>query len=408
MSWPSPSPSVRELIRQGAELALHTPDVWRPAVDEATLSPAVIAGIAADPALSEAMRTANYDNMLAWATANIRAPGEPVTANVSATQLDFSRDLVRRGLHEAALYAFRTGQNVAWQQWMQICFRLTRDADELEELLTVTAASIGAYIEATVAALAERINAERHELTSGSQAERRDLVALILEGAPVPKTRADSVLAHRVDGKHTAALIWTPEHESDLGRLERAAEALMRASGAHQRLTVIASATTLWVWLPIAALPDREELGVALRRTPEVRVAVGTPSRGVEGFRRSHQDAAEVRRLVARLGTQAQLVTFEEVQLASLVTRDSARSKEFVVDVLGDFRNASLELRETVRIYLEALGNTSATAARLFTHRNTVIRRLTRADALLPQPLLEDPLRIAVALDLLRWHASEV
>ena len=32
--------------------------------------------------------------------------------------------------------------------------------------------------------------AERDELTRGSQAERRDMVALILDGAPVPRLRA--------------------------------------------------------------------------------------------------------------------------------------------------------------------------------------------------------------------------
>ncbi|WP_204367154.1 helix-turn-helix domain-containing protein [Nocardiopsis salina] len=48
--------------------------------------------------------------------------------------------------------------------------------------------------------------------------------------------------------------------------------------------------------------------------------------------------------------------------------------------------------------------NTSRTAKRLYTHRNTVIRRLSRADELLPQPLSENVVHVAAALELTRWR----
>lgn len=407
MTREDPSPRTRELIRLAAERAVQSPDEWVGPVHEATLSAPSTAAIAADPALADALRRANFDNLFAWATANVRAPGDPVPPNTSTVQLDVARDLVRRGLDEVGLDAYRTGQNVAWQSWMQICFELTRDVDEIEELLHVSAASISAFVDGTIGAIVERMAAERDELTRGSQAERRDMVALILEGAPVPRLRAEAVLSHPLDGDHTAAVVWASERDSDLGRLERVAEELMRACGARQRLTVVAAASTVWVWLPVATAPDRDALGAALRRTPGVRVALGNPARGVEGFRRSHQDAAEVRRLVARLGTADQLVAFADVQLAALVIRDEARAEEFVAQVLGDLADAPAELLETVRIYLAELGNASAAATRLFTHRNTVLRRLARADELLPQPLATDPVRIGVALEVLRWRTVE-
>lgn len=407
MTWEDPSPRARALIRQAADLAVQSPERWVDAVHDATLSAPSTAEIAADPALADALRRANFDNLYAWATANVRAPGDPVPPNISAVQLDVARDLVRRGLDEVGLDAYRTGQNVAWRSWMQICFGLTRDADELEELLLVSSASIAAFVDGTIAAIAQRMEAERDELSRGSQAERRDLVALLLQGAPVSRTRAEALLGHRLEGDQTAAVVWTTDPASDLGRLERVAEALMRATGARQRLTVVAAATTLWVWLPVSARPRPEDLAETLRRAPEVRVAVGNPARGVEGFRRSHQDAVEVRRLVARLGAATPLVTFDEVQLAVLVTRDEARADELVASVLGELATAPEDLRETVRTYLEVLGNASAAAARLFTHRNTVLRRLARADELLPRPLAEDPLRVGVALEVLRWRATD-
>ncbi|WP_278257943.1 hypothetical protein [Nocardioides convexus] len=55
-------------------------------VHEATLSAPSAAEIAADPALAEAIRRANFDNLFAWASANVRAPGDRVPANTSAVQ----------------------------------------------------------------------------------------------------------------------------------------------------------------------------------------------------------------------------------------------------------------------------------------------------------------------------------
>jgi DNA-binding PucR family transcriptional regulator len=398
-----PSPRVRELIRQAAETSLQQVDAWVRAVDEATLSTPITTYIAADPALNEAVRRGNQDNLLAWATANLRAPGKPVPANVSDIQVEVSRDLVRRGMFEAALDAYRSGQNVAWQRWMRVCFSLTRDPNELEELLAVTAASIAAFIDATIAAIAKHMEGERDELTRGSQAERRELVALILQGAPVSRARAERVLAHRLDGDHTAAVVWTTAHDADLGRLERAAEELMRATRARHRLTVVAAATTLWVWLPVATPTDLGQLATVLRSAPDLRVAIGNAAHGEEGFRLSHNNALEARRFMAHVAAPDQVTTFDDVRLASLLTQEPIRAEEFVNHVLGDLALAPSELRETVQVYLRSLGNASATAARLFTHRNTVVRRLDRADQLLPRPLHDDPLRVFAALEILRW-----
>jgi hypothetical protein len=41
---------------------------------------------------------------------------------------------------------------------------------------------------------------------------------------------------------------------------------------------------------------------------------------------------------------------------------------------------------------------------RLYTHRNTLLRQLSRADQLLPRPLEQNSVNIAVALDVLHWR----
>ncbi|MEU0500792.1 helix-turn-helix domain-containing protein [Nocardia sp. NPDC005998] len=52
--------------------------------------------------------------------------------------------------------------------------------------------------------------------------------------------------------------------------------------------------------------------------------------------------------------------------------------------------------------------NTARAAARLYTHRNTLLRRVTRAQELLPRPLDDNVVPIAVALEMLNWRGAGV
>ena len=57
-----------------------------------------------------------------------------------------------------------------------------------------------------------------------------------------------------------------------------------------------------------------------------------------------------------------------------------------------------------MRTFITLQCNASRAAARLYTHRNTLLRRLARADELLPRPLADNVVDVAVALDVLRWR----
>jgi DNA-binding PucR family transcriptional regulator len=178
----------------------------------------------------------------------------------------------------------------------------------------------------------------------------------------------------------------------------------MRAAGAPRRLTVVAGAAALWVWLPVGTAPRTEDLAGPLAATPDVRVAVGRPGTDVEGFRRSHLDAATTQRMLARLTSPQQVARYEDVQLVALLTAEPTQVEEFLADTLGGLLTADAEVREAVGAYVRELGNASRTAQRLYTHRNTVLRRLARADELLPRPLAENVLGVAAALEVLRWR----
>jgi DNA-binding PucR family transcriptional regulator len=401
--WPVPSAPVRALFRRGAEVALDPRADWVQELYAAALSGRRMRPVAEDPVLAAATRRVNLANLLHWAAANVQHPGRRVPANTGPEVLEAARDLVRRGLDESALDSYRTAQSVAWRRWMEICFELTTDPAQLRELLDVSALSIATFIDDTVAAVSDQMRAERDELTRGAHAERRATVTLLLEGAPISRARAEAQLGYGLTGPHTAAIVWSPTGTAS-DQLEAAAEAVMRSSGAARRLTVVASAAALWVWVPGGAAADPERLAGELAAHPDVRVALGRRGADVDGFRASHLDAATTQRMLTRLTSAQQVARYADVQLVGLLTAEPARADEFLADTLGSLRTADAETRETVRTFVRELGSVSRTAERCYAHRNTVVRRLGRADELLPRPLAENAVEVAAALEVLRWR----
>ncbi len=391
-------------MRLAAERVINLPQDWLDELDAATLASEYMPAITDDPVLAGEVRRSNRANQLHWAAANIAHPGEPVPGNVGPDSLAIARDLIRRGLDESALLdAYRIGHNVSWQQWMQIAFDLTSDPVEQRELLAVSARSITTFIDATIAGIHRQLRIERDELTRGTHAERREIVALILHGAAITAQHAESRLGYHLGHSHTAAVIWGDESDTDLADLDRAAETLMDTVDGPRPLTVLASAATRWVWLPGDTGPDLARASAAIGELPGVRIAVGPTAVGIEGFRRSHLDAITTQRMMARLGAAQRVASFADVELAALVTADPEPAQRFINHTLGEFAAADSELQRTVLTFIHEQCNTSRAATRLFTHRNTLLNRLTRANELLPQPLEHASVNIAVALEVLRW-----
>ncbi|OHV50047.1 MULTISPECIES: CdaR family transcriptional regulator [unclassified Pseudofrankia] len=413
-SWPVPSDRVRELMRRGAERVLSPAPEVLAQLNAASLSGLGTRTVAADPALAEATARANAANLRQWAAWNVQRPAERVPPYLGPEAMELARDLVRRGLDRSALDSYRTSQSAAWRLWMDICFELTADREELQALLDISALSISTFVDDTVEAVSARVEAERDELTRGSHAERMATVTLLLEGAPLARGHAESQLGYGLAGPQTAAIVWAtaPGDGQALGSdvsadLEAAAEALMRAGAATRRLTVVASVASLWVWLPVAEIPQDAQLESRLRTLHDIRIAIGRGGRDLDGFRRSHLDAATTQRMLTRITARQPVTRFQDVQLVALMTVDPALADEFVGDALGPLASADAEIRHTVSTYVREQFNASRAARRLYTHRNTVLRRLAHADQLLPRPLAENPLDVAAALEIVRLRATE-
>ena len=398
------SAAVRALIRRGAGLVLNPPPEWIAEIRAALLSTPAVQAIADDPVLAAGIERATYSNLMHWAESNIRDPGAPVSPNVGDEVISVARDLVRRGLDARALHTHRTGQSAAWLRWMEICFTLTQDPVELRELLSVTARSITEFNEACIAELTVRMEAERAELTRGTHAERRATVALLVEGAPIPMERAERTLGYTLSQEHRAAVAWWSGADVKPSALEQIAESLAGVAGTPRFLSVVASAGTLWLWLPTGEEPDTARLEAVTQELPDVRIALGSRGQGVEGFRRSHLDALTAQRMLARVSSPRRVVSFDRVRLVSLIVSDPESAGHFIRDTLGELETAEADLRTTVEIYLEEGCNAARAAERLSVHRNTLLRRLETVDTLLPRPLQDARVHVGVALEVLRWR----
>lgn len=401
-AWEPPTPRVAELIRAAVERIVAEP-AFLAEIDDAVLAQSGDA-VAADPVLVASLRAADRANLAHWLTANLRDPGARVAPNVGPETLGVARDLVRRGLDDRALEGYRAGQNAAWSHWMTAAFQLTADPQELHDLLDVGARSMFTFVDETLAGINAAIDRERGELTTGTHAERLDVVNLILGGAPIPEDRAAARLGYELRAEHTAVILWGDPGATDQGLLGSTADALARGVGAARAFTVVASAASLWAWLATGrARPDPGALERAAAGAPGVRVAVGSTAPGLEGFRRSHLDALATQRLMHRQRTDVALARYEDVRAVVLAVADEERALEFVARTLGDLAGADEVLRDTLRTYLRADSNAARTARALFAHRNTVLARLARARDLLPMPLAGRGLEVGLALEIARW-----
>ena len=404
--WPLPSPRVQALMRQGAELVMNAPPEWVAELDEACLTSEN--AMRDDPVLVAATKRANRSGLAHWAAANIERPGAFVPRYVSSDMASSALELARRGLSDALFNSTRAVQNAAWQRWQQIAFALTSDPAELQALLDVSARSISAFIDANMAYLADLIREDREAGLRGTHADRRELVTLILDGTDVTPQHASQRLGYALDQVHHAAVIWSEEADVELRRLEKAAETLALHADTRQILTVMVNAGTLWVWTHGGKPIDMKHLQQAVKALTGVRMAIGSSGgHGIEGFRRGHLDALSTQRLMSRLQTSAQVVGFNQIRLVSLMMQNMESARQFIAHTLGELATADPALRKVLHTFLESGCNAKYTAEVLHLHRNTFLRRLARAEELLPRPLADSRVHVAAALEVLNWSDAQ-
>lgn len=397
------APEVVSLVGDVAELMLREIDQLVAEMDAAEVAVAPMLG--ADAAIAAEMSASNRANAARLLTALARREVGGAPIDVPPEALDVVRTVVRRGIDLEVIYqAYRRGQNVAWQRFLAHAGRMVPPGPQFVELLEVTSQLMFDYVDHVVSRVIADAQREREEVLGGALARRAETVHLILDGAPIDPRRASERLGYQLARHHTALVLWAERAGGTQGALESAATLLAQAAGARTPLTLPAGTSTLWAWLGTGSEPALDALREAITKAQtNIRVVVGPARVGIDGFRRSHDAALTMHRLLSGQRGGDRVALYREFEVTTLAARDLDRAAEFVATTLGPLAAdtpGAARLRQTLRVFLEEAENAPRTAARLHTHRNTVLQRVTRATELLGHRPGARRLPVELALEL--------
>jgi hypothetical protein len=185
------------------------------------------------------------------------------------------------------------------------------------------------------------------------------------------------------------------------GARSHVAARTLAAGLSRQPLVVPRGQDSTWAWLGgrrRLAVDDVEHY-LAAGVLGEIKLAVGEPRRGLEGWRLTHHEARAAQQVMLR--RPQPLTRASDVILLAAVLRDELLAKSLrqtYLAPLDDQGDAGVGLRETLRAYIDAGFNAATAAAALGVDRHTVQRRLRKTEEALGQLLHTCHAEIEVAL----------
>jgi DNA-binding PucR family transcriptional regulator len=254
---------------------------------------------------------------------------------------------------------------------------------------TITAQAISAYLD-------EQAGLERRDESSRLRA-----VTGLLQGDLDPRM-AERSISYRLDASHIGYTLWDASG-ADQVRLETVAAELGARIDHWQHLTVRSDSGTLNGWLSCRA-GNLQPTMHGLEPPPGIQAAFGSAHWGLSGFRLTHREALEAKRVSHVIGGQS-LTMYDDVGVLALASRDTELACAFMEAHLGSLSaddEKSRSLRETLRVFLQERGSPAATAARMRLHRNTVVKRIEKIEESLDTPIDRGSLNLRVALELAR------
>ena len=337
--------------------------------------------------------------------------------------LEYARRLAQHGVPVNALVrAYRLGQ----RSLNELVFREVRAAEIGAEqrlaMLDAITATLFDYIDWISQQVVVVYEDERERWLENQNSIRALRVGEVLAGKKdVDIDSASTSIRYPLRWHHVALVLWYPDVGAggdELARLQRFLRELGQAADVGSNpLFVAADETSGWGWLAYrSAPPDAVETArqFARKRPDCPNVAIGTVASGVDGFRRSHREAAAARS-VAVAGGQAEPTVIAAsdpgLSAAALLGGDIAATRDWVTGVLGDLsadNDNDARLRETLRVFLRSGSSYKLAAEELNLHFNTVKYRVGRAVARRGRPIEDDRLDVELALLACRWYGPAV
>ncbi|UMP03329.1 CdaR family transcriptional regulator [Amycolatopsis sp. EV170708-02-1] len=392
--WPPPTPEAAEAIRSVCQRLLPDAEVLADALSLSARRVQYDPAVLSDASLGEEDRDLNHSDLVQWLTSNIQHPGRRVEPYIGPRITAYIGDLVARGIAPDFAAGWRAALGIGWRRWLEECSAHCADRDLLVDVLDVSAKSLMQYALDSVATLREVSLAAA---MGNADAEAIALIQMIASGAPMAEDFAEERLRYRMARWHVGLVLWV-DGPGLAGTLDEAIAALRSTDADRSTLVARASTTSRWIWLSGAEPPDLHPAEKIVGTAGEIRVAVGRPGRGLDGFRSSHQDALSAQALIVRLGSERRFTAYADVELIDALTKDRASARRFVLNTLGPLAEADSALRQALLTYVQCGFNTTRAAANLYAHRNTVERRVSRANELSVVKVEDNPTHVAAAL----------
>ena len=152
--------------------------------------------------------------------------------------------------------------------------------------------------------------------------------------------------------------------------------------------------------------------GTPLVSDAAVRLAVGEPAEGPEGFRVTIREALRAHAVALMAGPVApHVIRFAEVAPVALLAEDIGAARGWVSRALGPLAaddDQTARLRETLHVFLSTGGSYQETAERLSLHKNTVFYRVRKAQEVRGRKVGDDRFVVELALLACHWLKSAV
>jgi PucR C-terminal helix-turn-helix domain/GGDEF-like domain len=338
---------------------------------------------------------------------------DPAEAKLPPAAIEYARQFVRQGVTlDALLRAYHMGQARFVSRWNDAVNLSLPEGPEQTEAVEQGATLTLAFINALMRALVQRYAEERDRWVRSAAALRAEVVRALLAGEHIGEQQASRQLGYSLERNHLAFVVWSEgsaddDEAPDLGALERTAAEFATRLGKSTPLLVQVGRRLVAGWIG-----GYEEIDLAMQGRVQlppdaavgVRLAVGSPGRGRDGFIRSYHEARHARRVAELSGRAAARVTsYPHVALTALASSDLDQARAFVVRELGPLAiddDSALRLAGTLRVYLEERSSPSRTAHRLGVHANTIPNRIRAIEDLLGHSVDSRVAELLVALRL--------
>jgi hypothetical protein len=351
-----------------------------------------------DPDGWDALYTALHEGSRTLAD-SLERGGDPQSIDLPPVALVFVRETARRGVPLLPLMRiYRFVRSVLLADGIAWLTELAHERDALGAAAELYSIWLLGYLDRAQTIAEDTYASERDRWLRSSEASSADTIQAILSGRQNDEALASQRLRHDLRLNHVAVVAWG----DDAAQLDAALTALGPRAGADAVLLHPLGQSIRIAWISRRRPFEEEELETLA--TARVLLALGTARPGIEGFRRSHQQALEARRVAGLAGRRAGSVTrYGAVALAALATADLDQARAFVnaqLRALGGGDDVALRLAATLRAYLDENASPTRTAKRLGIHENTVANRVRQAERLLGRPVSEQRLELHVALSL--------